>query len=114
MAKTWNRFVTAAALAGVLVASAALAHDTWVQTNTNIVRVGDAVHVDLMLGTHGNAHRDFKLAGKATLEGGTLAVIGPDGKSHDLSPSLIDQGYAPKEGYFTAMFQPDKAGLYMV
>ena len=114
MTKTRNHFLAAAALAGVLIASAALAHDTWVQTNTNVVRVGDAVHVDLMLGNHGNDHRDFKLAGKPTLEGGTLALIGPDGKSHDLGPSLVDQGYAPKEGYFTAMFKPDKAGLYLV
>ena len=40
------------------------AHDTWVQTNTPLIRVGDAVHIDLMLGNHGNDHRDFKLASK--------------------------------------------------
>ena len=34
-------------------ASTAKAHDTWVQTNTNVIRVGDSVHVDLMLGNHG-------------------------------------------------------------
>ncbi|MGZ3489481.1 MAG: DUF4198 domain-containing protein, partial [Isosphaeraceae bacterium] len=32
---------------------AALAHDTWVQTNSSIVRTGDVVHIDLMLGNHG-------------------------------------------------------------
>ena len=93
----------------------ALAHDTWVQANTNAVRVGDAVHLDLLLGNHGNDHRDFKMAGKPTLDGGaTFEVISPDGRRHDLRPSAVDQGYAPKEGYFTARFQPDKPGLYLV
>ena len=55
---------TLLALAGfLLLATAAGAHDTWVQTNANVVRAGDAVHVQLMLGNHGNDHRDFKLAG---------------------------------------------------
>src|SRR5689334_2782441 len=30
----------------------ARAHDTWVQTNTQVVRAGEAVFVDLMLGNH--------------------------------------------------------------
>ena len=58
----------------------ALAHDTWVQTNTNVVRTGDVVHIDLMLGNHGNEHRDFKLAGKLTLSGATLEMIDPTGR----------------------------------
>jgi uncharacterized GH25 family protein len=59
------------------------AHDTWVETNTNLVRAGDVVHVDLMLGNHGNTHRDFKLAGKLSLEGSNLEVVGPDGARND-------------------------------
>ena len=51
--------------------TAAFGHDTWVQTNTNLVRSGDVVHIDLMLGNHGNEHRDFKLAGKLALDGAT-------------------------------------------
>ena len=99
----------------LVTGAAALAHDTWVQTNTNIVRVGDAVHVDLMLGNHGNDHRDFKLAGKARRRTAiTLDVVGPDGKKHDLKPALVDLGYAPKEGYWTTKFQPTKPGLYTV
>ena len=97
-----------------LCASLALAHDTWVQTNTNIVRVGDAVHVDLMLGNHGNDHRDFKLAGKVDPAAITLAVIAPDGKAHDLKPTLADLGYAPKEGYWTTKFVADRPGLYTI
>jgi uncharacterized GH25 family protein len=93
---------------------ALMAHDSWVQTNTNIVRVGDVVHVDLLLGNHGNDHRDFKLAGKVTLEGATLDVIGPDGQKHDLKPSLTDQGLAPKEGFWTAKFTPGAAGAYVI
>lgn len=44
------------------------AHDTWVETNTSVVRTGDVVHVDLKLGNHGNEHRDFKLASKISLD----------------------------------------------
>jgi uncharacterized GH25 family protein len=103
-----------AALAGVLIASASIAHDTWVQPNTNIVRVGDAIHLDLMLGNHGNEHRDFKLAGKPSMENSTLVVIAPDGKQYDLKSTAKDLGYAPQEGYWTTRFQPDKPGLYLV
>jgi uncharacterized GH25 family protein len=96
------------------IASPAQAHDTWVETNTNVVRGGDAVYVDLKLGNHGNDHRDFKLAGKVELEGSTLEVISPDGKRYDLKSELVDTGYAPKEGYWTAKFVPSTQGLYMI
>src|SRR6476659_1323400 len=97
-----------------LIAGTAAGHDTWVQTNTNLIRTGDAVHVDLMLGNHGNDHRDFKLASKIDLEGATLAVTDPAGKTLDLIPKLADLGYAPKEGFHSAKFATDKAGLYVV
>jgi uncharacterized GH25 family protein len=94
--------------------SATWAHDTWVQTNTNIVRSGDVVHIDLMLGNHGNEHRDFKLAGKLSLDGASLDVIDPDGTRLDLRDRLIDTGYTPQEGYWTTRFEPTKVGLYTV
>lgn len=103
-----------ATLSLLLVTSPAFAHDTWVETNTNLLRTGDAVFVDLKLGNHGNEHRDFKLASKVDLEPCTLTVIDPDGKSYDLLPSLIDTGYAPKEGYWTTKFVPAKPGMYVV
>src|SRR5687767_13882269 len=81
------------------------AHDPWVQTNTNLVRTGDAVHVDLMLGNHGNDHRDFKLASKfSPAMAKTLDVIAPDGTRYDLKPDLVDLGYGPKEGFHSAKF----------
>lgn len=98
----------------VVAAATAHAHDTWVQTNTNLIRTGDAVHLDLMLGNHGNEHRDYKLASKISLEGCTLAVHGPDGKSFDLKDRLADTGYAPNEGFWTARFVATKSGLYTV
>jgi uncharacterized GH25 family protein len=104
----------AAAAALLVVAVSAGAHDTWVQTNTNVVRVGDNVHVALMLGNHGNDHRDFKLAGKIDPEGTTLEVIAPDGKRYDLKDRLEDAGYTPKEGYWTARFAAAQPGLYLV
>jgi uncharacterized GH25 family protein len=105
-------------LFGVLVvaglAAAGLAHDSWLQINTNLVRVGDRVHVDLMLGNHGNDHRDFKVAGKVALDKATWEVIDPDGKHFDLKPDAVDEGYAAKEGYWTSGFSAAKPGMYMV
>lgn len=84
------------------------------QTNTNLIRVGDSVHIDLMLGNHGNMHRDFKQAGKADVTASTLEVIDPKGKHYDLKSQLIDTGYQPSEGYWTTKFVGTQPGLYMV
>lgn len=101
-------------LASSFVCGAAQAHDTWVQTNTNVVRIGDAVHIDLMLGNHGNNHRDFKLAGKVDLSVSTLQVIDPKGKKYDLQSQLFDVGYTPNEGFWTTKFVAAKPGIYTV
>lgn len=109
-----TRPLLAVALALAFAAVPGGAHDTWVQTNAHIVRTGDAVHIDLLLGNHGNNHRDFKIAGKLPVESvGSFVVVAPDGKSYDLKPDLSDVGYAPKEGFHTAKFAPAKAGLYV-
>jgi uncharacterized GH25 family protein len=97
-----------------LCAAPAAAHDAWVQTNSNLVRAGDAVHVDLLLGNHGNDHRDFRLAGKTSLDGGTLEIVAPDGQKFDLKPQLADTGYAPQEGFWTTRFTAAEPGLYVV
>lgn len=105
-------------IVGILVALSAafpaVAHDTWVQTNIHVIRSGDAVHIDLMLGNHGNDHRDFKLASKIDLEGCKLRVHDPHGKSYDIADRLSDTGYAPKEGFWTAKFAATVPGLYTV
>lgn len=101
------------ALLLVFAASPLAAHDVWVQTNTAMIRTGDAVYIDLMLGNHGNDHRDFKLASKLAADSvETFGVVDPDGKRYDLKPELIDLGYAPKEGFHAAKFVPGKPGLY--
>ncbi len=101
-------------LVAICVSTRAFAHDTWVETNTNLIRTGDAVFVDLKLGNHGNEHRDFKLASKIDLTKCGLEVVAPDGTSYDLKDRLIDTGYAPKEGYWTTKFAATKPGLYVV
>jgi uncharacterized GH25 family protein len=104
------------ALFGALVIATTFssAHDTWVQTNTNVVRTGDAVHIDLMLGNHGNASRDFKLASKLPLElVQTFEVIGPDGKKYDLKGGMVDLGSAPKEGFYSAKYVTTQPGLHI-
>lgn len=98
----------------LLIASAAGAHDTWVQTNTNLIRVRDAIHIDLMLGNHGNDHRDFKLASKVDLKGCELKVHSPSGKSYDLKDQLSDLGYAPKEGFWSTKFATAEPGVYAI
>jgi uncharacterized GH25 family protein len=92
----------------------ACAHDTWLQTNTNLIRVGDAVHIDLMLGNHGNDHRDFKLASKTDPASGSTQMIAPSGQRYDLKDRFVDLGYAPKEGFHSAKFAVAEPGLYIL
>src|SRR5438876_8391146 len=108
------RSLSACALLAALFAGSARAHDDWVQTNTNLIRPGDQVFIDLMLGNHGNDHRDFKLAGKLNPAAGTLEVVGPDGKRYDIKDRLADLGYTPTEGFWTTRFAPAQEGLYLV
>ena len=108
------RRVVISFVASVLTPILCLAHDTWLQPNINLIRTGDAVHIDLMLGNHGNDHRDFKLAGKVSPEFiQAFEVIAPDGKKYDLKSDLVDLGYAPKEGFFTSRFVTGKPGLHI-
>ncbi len=97
-----------------LYTTTAFAHDTWVETNTHLARVGEAVHVSLMLGNHGNNHRDFKLAGKVNLDGSTLSYRDPNGKVHDLKPNLRDNGHEDGEGFWVTKFAPAQPGTYIV
>lgn len=99
---------------GLALCRSAAAHDTWVQTNTNVVRAGDVVFIDFFLGNHGNDHRDFKMAGKPDRAASRLEVVSPRGLRYDLADRLVDNGYAPSEGYFSARFAPAEAGLYLV
>ena len=101
-----------AAVVALTLSCTANAHDTWVEVNSSEVRPGQVVHVDLKLGNHGNDHRDFKLASKITLEPCTLAVVDSKGQAHDLKSEVVDTGFAPKEGYWTARFVPTHAGIY--
>lgn len=109
------RVIAAMCLLAACGVPSAPAHDTWVQTATPLVRTGDVVHVDLVLGNHGNDHRDFRIAGKlASLEGATLVVRGPDGAATDLVPALVDLGSEPKEGYWSGRFVPAAEGLHCI
>jgi uncharacterized GH25 family protein len=102
-----------AALFVLAVTSSAHAHDTWLQVSSRLVRPDDVVHVDVLLGNHGNEHRDFKIAGKlGSLEGVKIEMIGPDGRTTDLASDMVDLGYAPKEGFWSARFVPATAGLH--
>lgn len=103
-------------LAAILATLSAplFAHDTWVQANTQLVRVADNIHIDLCLGNHGNHHRDFRYASKIDLTGCKVVLHAPADKSYDLMPDLVDLGYAPKEGFFSARYTVAAPGMYMV
>ncbi len=49
-----------------LTGVAAAAHDTWVETNTSVVRQATLSMSICDWGTMANEHRDFKLASKIT------------------------------------------------
>ncbi|MCY2974935.1 MAG: DUF4198 domain-containing protein [Planctomycetota bacterium] len=106
--------VTSTATTISLMQGVASAHDTWVQSGSLGARTNDVVYVDLMLGNHGNNHRDFKLASKITIDKCTLNVKSPNGKFVDLKPSVVDFGSAPKEGYWSAKFDSQESGIYEV
>ncbi len=114
MKRTYRLPFATAVLLVLTLSSLARGHDTWLQTNTNVIRTGDAVHIDLMLGNHGNEHRDFKIASKVSLEGCSLRVTTPGGKTYDVKDRLIDAGYTPKEGFWTTRFTAAEAGLYLI
>lgn len=108
-------FVLVAGASTLFAAIVARAHDTWIEANVGVVRVGDVIHLSLMLGNHGNDHRDFKLTGKPTLgAGSTWEVIAPDGTRTDLAPVAVDRGLGAKEGYLAATFSPAVEGMYGV
>lgn len=103
-----------ATLSLMMVSSLASAHDTWVEAGPLSVRQGEYVYVNLMLGNHGNQHRDFRLASKITLAPCSLQVSGPDKHLSDLKPSIIDMGSAEKEGFWTARYEPQASGVHEV
>jgi uncharacterized GH25 family protein len=110
--KTKSYLLLASAL--LLHVVPATAHDTWVQANTNVFRTGDVAHIDLILGNHGNTHRDFKLASKVELDACTFDIYLPDGQQLDLKERAVDTGYAPTDGYWSSRFTSAKPGLYLV
>jgi len=66
-----------------------------------------------MLGNHGNEHRDFKLASKVSAGDQNLIVYGPKNQQYDLTATMVDNGYTPQEGFWSAKFQPETPGIYM-
>ncbi len=98
----------------IFTTSAGSAHDVWLQTNTPIVRTGENVYVDLRLGNHGNHHRDFKLAGRITLDWVSVEHITPDGNKTDIKGRMFATASAEKEGYWTTPLAVSKPGVHCV
>ncbi len=114
MIKKFLRLVCVALLGFNALLDTGIAHDTWVESGPLVQPSGEYAYVHLMLGNHGNNHRDFKLASKITLAPCTLAVMTPSGAAIDLKPQIVDMGHAEKEGFWTARYQIGEAGIHEV
>ena len=112
----WIRFYacSAAVILFLVLVSAAHAHDIWIEVGSPIIREGDAVKTDLLLGNHGNNHRDFKQSGKVDPKNIYCELIAPDGTKYDFGADLIDTGPDSKESYWTAQLRGSSQGLHMV
>lgn len=114
--KHWTCFhvclVTATLL--MMLLSSAYAHDIWIEVGTPIIREGDTVKTDLLLGNHGNNHRDFKQSGKVDPKNICCDLIAPDGTKCGFTADLIDTSSDPKEGCWTTQLKGGSQGLYMV
>ncbi|MCM2372149.1 DUF4198 domain-containing protein [Aporhodopirellula aestuarii] len=88
------------------------AHDLWTQSNSAQVRTGEVVHVDLCLGNHGNHHRDFKLAGRISLDWIHSELISPDGTRVDLREGMTSNASAETEGCWTRPVIAELPGVY--
>lgn len=108
-----SRTVMLCTLAALTISQSLHAHDTWLQTNTNVVRTGDVVHVDLMLGNHGNIHRDFKLASKVGLDDCEISLYSPNGQREDLRGRIVDNGLTARDGFWTVKCNTAAPGLYL-
>ncbi|WP_147868594.1 DUF4198 domain-containing protein [Stieleria maiorica] len=109
---TFPRFL--APLCLLIVPCLGSAHDVWLQTDSPIVRTGENVQVDLRLGNHGNHHRDFKLAGRVTVDWVSLDHRAPDGTRNDLRKQLFATASAEKEGYWTTPIAVSQPGVHCV
>lgn len=89
-------------------------HDTWVQLNVARAEASQPVFADLMLGNHGNNHRDFQMASTIPLDASTLELIAPDGTKSDLKGKLIPTAAEEKEGFWSTLVSPTGPGLYCV
>ena len=98
----------------MLTTSTGSAHDVWVNTHTPIVRTGENVYIDLRLGNHGNHHRDFKLAGRITLDWVSLDHIAPGGQRTDIKGKMFATASAEKEGYWTTPLAVHQPGVHCV
>jgi uncharacterized GH25 family protein len=98
----------------LLLPLSASAHDPWLQVNVVKQEPKQPVYADLMLGNHGNNHRDFLLASKIPLAASTLTLVGAKGAVTDLKPGIVDAGSEEKEGYWSVKIPSAPAGLQCV
>ena len=100
-------------LLGLALAAPALAgaHDIWIEPSASLVRPGGVFSLSLVLGNHGNAHRDFLPMGKVPVGKQSLFLVGADGRAGDMTATLLDSAPGSKEGMWTGRFGGGVPGL---
>jgi len=76
--------------------------------------LGGAVNLVVLLGNHGNGHRDFRIAGKARLGAATFTWIRPGSARHDLKPRAIDLGHESDDGHWAVRLLPEAPGTHAI
>ncbi len=110
-------------LAGALMASVAttaLAHDGWSQTNAPIIAAGEVSYVELLMGNHSNHHASYRIDGKWSLPTTKVYVTNPAGVKTDITSTIFYTGEEKevsdpgKNNYFVSSFSSSNPGAYIV
>ncbi|MBS1719058.1 MAG: DUF4198 domain-containing protein [Armatimonadetes bacterium] len=99
---------------GLALMSQAKAHDIWIEASSAVCKVGQEMKLSLMLGNHGNHHRDFALRDRIPAGRQQLLVLSPDGSRNDLTSKLQETMLESKTSYWSTGFAASKAGGYQL
>jgi uncharacterized GH25 family protein len=99
---------------GLALMSQAQAHDIWIEASQAVCNVGQTIKLSLMLGNHGNNHRDFALRDRLPAGKQELLLLTPDQAQIDLTKSLTETVLEPKKSYWSTDFTASKPGAYQL
>ena len=92
----------------------AAAHDIWIEASAASIKMGEEIRLSLMLGNHGNTHRDFKLASQVAAADRRLLVIDPAGRQIEMTSLLKEDKNEAGDGFWTARVPVRSPGCFLV